>query len=42
MYLDDDVLVADSGVELQPLLDMVEAYVSRCQMKFSSRKTKVL
>ena len=29
MFTDDVVLVADSGAELQAMLDVVEAYVSR-------------
>ena len=29
MYADDVVLVADSGAELQAMLDVVEAHVSR-------------
>ena len=36
----DGVLVADSGEELQAILDVVEAYVSRWKMKFNSRKSK--
>ena len=38
----DDVLVADSGAELQAMLDVVEVYVSRWKMKFNSRKSKVM
>ena len=38
----DDVLVADSGAELQAMLDVVVAYVSRWKMKFNSRKSKVM
>ena len=42
MCADDVVLVADSGPELQAILDVVEAYVSRWKMKFNSRKSKVM
>ena len=38
----DVVLVADSGAELQAMLDVVEAYVSKWRMKFNSRKSKVM
>ena len=31
----DDVLVADSGAELQAILDVVEACVSRLKMKLT-------
>ena len=34
MYADDVVVVADFGAELQAMLDVVEAYVSRWKMKF--------
>ena len=42
MYANDFVLVADSGAELQAMLDVVEAYVSRWKMKFNTRKSKVM
>ena len=42
MYADDDVLVTDSGAELQAMVDVVVAYVSRCEMKINSRKSKVM
>ncbi len=42
MYADDVILVADSGAELQAMLDVVEACVSRWNMKFNSRKNKVM
>ena len=42
MYADDVVLVADSGAELQAMLDVVEACVSRWEMTFNSRKSKVM
>ncbi len=42
MYADDVVPVADSEAELQAMLDVVEAYVSRRKMKFNSRKCKVM
>ena len=38
----DVVLVADSAAELQAMLDVVEAYVSRWKMKFNSRKSTVM
>ena len=36
IYADDDVLVADSGAELQATLDVIGAHVSRWNMKFNS------
>ena len=42
MHADDVVLVADSGAELQAMLNLVEAYVSRWKMKFNSRKSTVM
>ena len=42
MHADDVVLVADSGAELQAMLDVVVAYVSRWKMKFNTRKSKVM
>ena len=41
MYADDIVLVADSGMELQTMLDVVQRYVIRWRMKFNSRKSKI-
>ena len=35
-------MVADSGAELQAMLDMVETYVSRWKIKFNSRISKVM
>ena len=34
MYADDVILVAKSGAELQAMLDVVEAHVSRWRLKF--------
>ena len=34
------VKVADTGAELQAMVDVVEAHVSRWKMKFNSRKSK--
>ena len=42
MFADDVVLVVELGAELQAMLDVVEAYVSRWRMKFNSRKSKVM
>ena len=39
---DDVVLVEDSGPELQAMVNVVEAYVSRWKTKFNSRKSKVM
>ena len=39
MYVDDIVLVADSGMELQTMLEVVQAYVMRWRMNFNSRKS---
>ena len=36
MYADEVVLVADSGAELQAMLDVVEAYMLKWKMKFIS------
>ena len=38
----DIVRVTDSGAELQAMLRVAEAYVSRWKMKFNSRKSKVM
>ena len=40
MFADDVALVADSGAELQGMLDAVEAYVSRWKMKSNSRTVR--
>ena len=42
MNADDVILVADAGAELQAILDVVKAYVSRWKMLFNSRKSKVM
>ena len=42
MYAEDIVLVADSGMELQTMLEVVQAYVMRWKMKFNSRKSKIM
>ena len=42
MYADDIVLVADSGMELQTMLEVVQVYVMRWRMKFYSRKNKIM
>ena len=42
MYADDIVLVADSGMELQTMLEVVQAYVMRWRMNFNSRKSKIM
>ena len=42
MYVDDIVLVVDSGMELQTMLEVVQAYVMRWRMKFNSRKSKIM
>ena len=42
MYADDIVLVADSGMELQTMLEVVQEYVMRWRMKFYSRKSKIM
>ena len=36
-YADDIVLVADSGMELQTMLEVVQAYMMRWRIKFNSR-----
>ena len=38
MYVDDIVLVVDSGMELQTMLEVVQVYVMRWRMTFNSRK----
>ena len=38
MYADDIVLVADSGMELQTMVEVVQAYVMRWRTKFNSRR----
>ena len=42
MYADDIVQVANSGMELQTILEVVHAYAIRCRMKFNSRKSKIM
>ena len=38
----DDVLLADTGVELQDMLDVVQDYVVKWMMKFNGKKSKVI
>ena len=42
MYADDIVLVADLGMELQTMLEVVQVYVMRWRMKFNIRKCKIM
>ena len=42
MYADNIVLVADSGIEMQTTLEMVQACVMRWKMRFNSRKSKIM
>ena len=42
MYAEDIVLVEDSGMELQAMLEVVQAYVMRWRMRFNSRKSKIM
>ena len=42
MYADDIVLVVDSRMELQTVLEVVQACVMRWRMKFNSRKSKIM
>ena len=42
LYADDIALVADSGVELLTVLEVVQAYVMRWRMKFNCRKSKIM
>ena len=42
MYADDIVLVVDSGMELQTMLEVVQIYVMRWRMKFNSKKSKIM
>ena len=42
MYADDIVLVADMEMELQTMLEVVQAYVIRWRIKFNSRKSKIV
>ena len=42
MYADDIVLVADSEMELQTMLVVVQACLMRWRMKFNSRKSKIM
>ena len=36
------MLVVDSGMELQTLLEVVQAYVMRWRVEFNSRKSKIM
>ena len=40
--MDDIVLVADSVMVLQTMLEVVQAYVMRWRMKFNSRKSQIM
>ncbi len=40
VYKDDILLVSDSGMELQTMMEVVQVYVMRWRMKFKSRKSK--
>ena len=42
MYADDIVLVADSMIELQTMLEVVQVYVMRWRMMFNSRMCKIM
>ena len=42
IYADKIVLVADLGMELQTMLEVVQAYVMRWRIKFNSRKSKIV
>ena len=42
MYTDDIVLVANSGMELQTMLEVVQAYVMRWRMTFNTSKSKIM
>ena len=42
MYADDIVLVADTEMELQTMLEVVQAYVMRWRMKFNRSKSKIM
>ncbi len=42
MHVDDIVLVVDSGMELQTMLEVVQLYVMKWRMKFNSRKSKIM
>ena len=42
MVSDDIVLVADSGMELQTMLEVVQAHVIRWRMKFNNMKSKIM
>ena len=42
MYVEDIVLMADSGMELHTMLEVVQAYVMRWRIKFHSRKSKIV
>ena len=42
MYADDIVLVADSGMELQTMLEVIQAYLMKWKLKFNNRKSKLM
>ena len=42
MYADNIVFGADSGMELQTMLELAQAYVMRWRMKLNSRKSKIM
>ena len=42
MYVDDIVLVPDSRMELQTMLEVVQAHVMRWRVVFNSRKSKIM
>ena len=42
MYADYIVLVADTEMELQTMLEVVQAYVMRWRMKFNRSKSKIM
>ena len=42
LYADDIVLIAESGEELQKMLDMVGRYAEIWKFRFNARKSKVM
>ena len=42
LYADDIVLIAESGEELQKMLDMVGRYAELWKFRFNARKSKVM
>ena len=42
MYADDIVLVADTGMELQTMLEVLQAYLMKWRLKFNNRKSKIM